>query len=170
MKETYTYKYTLSEKELAALRSRRAAARERRERERRRRILLWTLALLAAAVLLIAAAVWLLVRGGGADEPAPIPPAWEAAVQQAALTVYRALGLGVYSRADFIVDETGTPWFLEINTLPGMTPTSLVPQEAAVVGLDYPALCQTIVEESLRLRGKVLEKSGPARPTPLGDF
>lgn len=77
MKETYTYKYTLSEKELAALRSRRAAARERRERERRRRILLWTLALLAAAVLLIAAAVWLLVRGGGADEPAPIPPAGE---------------------------------------------------------------------------------------------
>ena len=109
---------------------------------------------------------------GAAEEvtPAPIPPAWEAAVQQAALTVYRALGLGVYARADFIVTPDGTPYFLEINTLPGMTPTSLVPQEAAVVGLDYPALCQTIVEESLRLRGKVLEKSGPARPTPLGDF
>ena len=42
---------------------------------------------------------------------------------------------------------------LEINTLPGMTPTSLVPQEAAAVGIGYPALCQAIVEESLRLRG-----------------
>ena len=55
---------------------------------------------------------------------------------QAALTVYHALGLSVYSRADFIVDQEGTPWFLEINTLPGMTPTSLVPQEAAAVGID----------------------------------
>lgn len=41
------------------------------------------------------------------------------------------LELSVYSRADFIVTEDGTPYFLEINTLPGMTPTSLVPQEAA---------------------------------------
>lgn len=93
---------------------------------------------------------------GAAEEvtPAPIPPAWEERIQKAALTVYRALGLQVYSRADFIVDPAGTPWFLEINTLPGMTPTSLVPQEAAAVGISYPELCQIIVEESLRLRGK----------------
>ncbi|MFR2155920.1 MAG: hypothetical protein ACLS43_01610 [Evtepia gabavorous] len=69
-----------------------------------------------------------------------------------ALTVYHALGLSVYSRADFIVDQEGTPWFLEINTLPGMTPTSLVPQEAAAVGIDYASLCQRIIEESLRVR------------------
>jgi D-alanine-D-alanine ligase len=74
-------------------------------------------------------------------------------VGEAALTVYRALGLTVYSRADFIMDENGTPWFLEINTLPGMTPTSLVPQEAAATGLDYETLCQTIIEESLKARG-----------------
>ena len=73
-------------------------------------------------------------------------------VGQAALTVYHALGLSVYSRADFIVDQEGTPWFLEINTLPGMTPTSLVPQEAAAVGIDYASLCQRIIEESLRVR------------------
>lgn len=93
---------------------------------------------------------------GAAEElcPAPIPADWEAALGQAALTVYRALGLSVYSRADFIVDEAGTPWFLEINTLPGMTPTSLVPQEAAAIGIDYPSLCQMIIEESLRVRGE----------------
>lgn len=84
--------------------------------------------------------------------PAPIPPAWEEAVGQAALTVYRALDLAVYARADFIVDEEGTPWFLEINTLPGMTPTSLVPQEAAAVGIGYEQLCQTIIDESLKAR------------------
>ena len=85
---------------------------------------------------------------GAAEEvcPAPIPPAWEEQLGKAALTVYRALGLAVYARADFIVDETGTPWFLEINTLPGMTPTSLVPQEAAAVGIDYEQLCQRIMQ------------------------
>lgn len=93
---------------------------------------------------------------GAAEEvcPSPIPPAWEKKVGQAALTVYRALGLAVYARADFIVDEAGTPWFLEINTLPGMTPTSLVPQEAAAVGIDYDSLCQRIIDESLRVRGR----------------
>ena len=92
---------------------------------------------------------------GASEEitPAPIPPEWEKRVGEAALTVYRALGLTVYSRADFILDENGTPWFLEINTLPGMTPTSLVPQEAAATGLDYETLCQTIIEESLKARG-----------------
>ena len=66
--------------------------------------------------------------------------------------MYRALGLAAAARADFIVTEDGTPYFLEINTLPGMTPTSLVPQEAAAVGIDYASLCQRIIEESLRVR------------------
>ena len=51
--------------------------------------------------------------------------------------MFHALNLSAYSRADFIVTEDGTPYFLEINTLPGMTPTSLVPQEAAAVGIGY---------------------------------
>lgn len=91
---------------------------------------------------------------GAAKEvcPAEIPPEWERAVGKAAVTVYEALGLTVYSRADFIVTEDGTPWFLEINTLPGMTPTSLVPQEAAAIGLDYAGLCQQIIDESLKAR------------------
>jgi len=71
-------------------------------------------------------------------------------VQAQAEAVFKAVGLSVYSRADFILDGEGTFWFLEINTLPGMTPTSLMPQEAAVAGLDYPALCQHIIDSSLR--------------------
>jgi D-alanine-D-alanine ligase len=84
--------------------------------------------------------------------PAEIPPEWEKAVGEAALEVFRALELSVYSRADFIVTEDGTPYFLEINTLPGMTPTSLVPQEAAAAGIDYGTLCETIIQKSLEAR------------------
>ncbi len=84
--------------------------------------------------------------------PAPIPPEWEQRLGDAALTVFRALGLCVYSRADFIVTQDGTPWFLEINTLPGMTPTSLVPQEAQAAGVDYATLCQRIIQASLEAR------------------
>lgn len=86
--------------------------------------------------------------------PAQIPSEWEERVGRAALEVFETLGLGVYARADFIVTQDGTPYFLEINTLPGMTPTSLVPQEAAAVGIDYASLCQTIVESSVELRKK----------------
>ena len=91
---------------------------------------------------------------GAAEEicPAPIPPEWEEKLGRAALTVFRALGLQVYSRADFIVTPDGTPWFLEINTLPGMTPTSLVPQEAAAAGIGYGELCERIIHASLAAR------------------
>jgi D-alanine-D-alanine ligase len=84
--------------------------------------------------------------------PAQIPPEWEKRVGDAALTVFRTVGLAVYARADFIVTQDGTPYFLEINTLPGMTPTSLVPQEAAAVGIDYATLCETIIQASLKAR------------------
>ncbi len=91
---------------------------------------------------------------GAAEEvcPAPIPAEWEARLGRDALAVFRTIGLSVYARADFIVTEDGTPYFLEINTLPGMTPTSLVPQEAAVVGIDYATLCETIIQKSLEIR------------------
>ena len=91
---------------------------------------------------------------GAADEicPAQIPQQWEERLAEAALKVFHGVGLAVYSRADFIVTEDGTPWFLEINTLPGMTPTSLLPQEAAVVGIDYGTLCERIIEASLQAR------------------
>ena len=58
----------------------------------------------------------------------------------------------VYARADFIVTGDGVPWFLEINTLPGMTPTSLLPQEAAAAGIGYGELCEPIIKASLAAR------------------
>ncbi len=91
---------------------------------------------------------------GAAEEvcPAALTPEQAAEAAKSAETVYSALGLAVYSRADFILDRTGKLWFLEINTLPGMTPTSLMPQEAAAAGIGYPALCQRIIDSSLRQR------------------
>ena len=86
--------------------------------------------------------------------PSEIPAEWEEKLRSAALRVYETLGLSVYSRADFIVTADGQPWFLEINTLPGMTPTSLLPQEAAAVGISYNELCQRIVEASLEARAQ----------------
>ncbi|MCD8212269.1 MAG: D-alanine--D-alanine ligase [Oscillospiraceae bacterium] len=84
--------------------------------------------------------------------PARIPPELEEKLCQDAVTVYRELGMSVYARADFIVDDEGEIWFLEINTLPGMTPTSLLPQEAAAAGIDYPHLCQQILDVSVEQR------------------
>ena len=90
-------------------------------------------------------------QAGAAVEicPAPVDRAVEAALGATALKVHRLLGLRTYSRADFILAPDGEIWFLEINTLPGMTPTSLMPQEAAAVGIDYGALCQRIVDDAI---------------------
>ena len=65
-------------------------------------------------------------------------------LQESALKVHNALRLGYYSRVDFILDENGRAYCLEANTLPGMTPTSLLPQEAAAVGISYNKLCDMI--------------------------
>lgn len=77
--------------------------------------------------------------------PAEISPELEALLEQEAKTVHDTLRLGYYSRVDFIVDKENRLYCLEANTLPGMTPTSLLPQEALAVGISYPALCDKIV-------------------------
>ncbi|MDR3552296.1 MAG: D-alanine--D-alanine ligase [Clostridia bacterium] len=66
-------------------------------------------------------------------------------VQRRALDVHETLRLGGYSRVDFILDGAGEFICLEANTLPGMTPASLIPQEAQQLGLSYPELCNKIV-------------------------
>lgn len=63
-----------------------------------------------------------------------------------ALRVHKTLGLGYYSRVDFMMAEDGSIYCLEANTLPGMTPYSLLPQEAAAAGISYNELCDTIVK------------------------
>lgn len=85
--------------------------------------------------------------------PGRIPAETEAAIREMALKAHRTLGLTVCSRSDFILGEDGLPYFLEINTLPGMTPTSLVPQEAAAVGISYGELCEKILTASVKARG-----------------
>lgn len=71
-------------------------------------------------------------------------------VQSLALRVHHELRLGAYSRIDFILSEAGEFVCLEANTLPGMTPTSLLPQEALAVGISYPELCDRIVHLALK--------------------
>lgn len=66
-----------------------------------------------------------------------------------AIQAYRACGLSGYGRVDFRMDPDGGLWCLELNTLPGMTPTSLIPQAAAAAGLLFPALCDRIVRLAL---------------------
>ena len=62
---------------------------------------------------------------------------------------YKALMLQAYSRIDFLMDEKGDMYCLEANTLPGMTPMSLLPQEARVQGIEYGELCENIIALSL---------------------
>lgn len=67
-------------------------------------------------------------------------------LQQLAEEVYRALRMRSYARMDFRMGLDGEIYCLEANTLPGMTPTSLLPQEAAVVGMSFEQLCEKILE------------------------
>ena len=71
-------------------------------------------------------------------------------IQTAALGAFRAVGGRDYARVDVMVRENGEPVVLEVNTLPGMTATSLLPKAAAVIGLDYAPLCHRMVELALR--------------------
>lgn len=62
----------------------------------------------------------------------------------------KVLDIKGYARLDFMMKENGDMYCLEANTLPGMTPTSLLPQEAAVLGMDYPSLCEELIRISLK--------------------
>lgn len=81
--------------------------------------------------------------------PAPIPERVTEAAYDLTRRGFEALRLGGYARFDFLLDADGALWCLEANTLPGMTPTSLLPQSAAAVGISYNELCERIVKISL---------------------
>ena len=82
--------------------------------------------------------------------PAKIEKSLEEKIKAQAVKVFHTLGIKTYARIDFIVDENGDIFCLEANTLPGMTPTSLVPQEAAAIGKSFADLCEWIIEVSLK--------------------
>jgi D-alanine-D-alanine ligase len=76
--------------------------------------------------------------------PAELPEAVTAECQRLGLTAHRALKLAGYSRVDFRLTADGSLFCLEVNTLPGMTATSLLPQSAAAAGIAFPELCDRI--------------------------
>lgn len=92
--------------------------------------------------------------GGAADHvcPASLNLELQEKVQRVALEAHRALGLQIYSRVDVLLTDEGEPFVLEINTIPGMTETSLLPEAAAVAGINFPELCSRIVQLSLSKR------------------
>jgi D-alanine-D-alanine ligase len=85
--------------------------------------------------------------GGGAEHvcPARIDREKTAEIQQLALRAFRALGLQVYGRVDAILSDSGEAFVLEVNTIPGMTEASLLPEAAAAAGISYVDLCARIL-------------------------
>ncbi len=85
--------------------------------------------------------------GGGAEHvcPARIDEKKTAEIQELALRAFRALGLQVYGRVDVILSDGGEPFVLEVNTIPGMTEASLLPEAAAAAGIGYVDLCTRII-------------------------
>lgn len=82
--------------------------------------------------------------------PANISDELTREIQTYAEEAYRVLHLENYARMDFMVSEDGKAYCLEANTLPGMTPTSLLPQEAAALGMSFADLCDKLIEVSLK--------------------
>lgn len=91
-------------------------------------------------------------QAGSAVEtcPAEISEEKTKEMQGYAEKAFKALRLKNYARMDFMMSEQGEIYCLEANTLPGMTPTSLLPQEAAAIGIDFGQLCEKIMEAALR--------------------
>ena len=89
----------------------------------------------------------------GASEylcPAEFEDAVTARIQAVGMAAYRAIGGRDYARVDMIVRPDGEPMVLEVNTLPGMTETSLFPKAAAAAGIDYTHLCQKMIDLALK--------------------
>ena len=84
--------------------------------------------------------------------PAPFDEATTRRVQEAGMGAFQAVGARDYARVDVMVRSDGSPWVLEVNTLPGMTETSLFPKAAAAAGLSYAEICQRMVTMALARR------------------
>ncbi len=91
-------------------------------------------------------------QNGATDDvcPAKLSEELTKKIQKAAEDAYKAIGCEAYARVDVIMDENENMYCLEVNTLPGMTNTSLVPIEASVIGIDFPHLCKKLIDVSLK--------------------
>ena len=81
--------------------------------------------------------------------PAELSPEKTEEMQETAVRAAESLGITGYCRLDFLMRPDGRIYCLEANTLPGMTPTSLIPQEAAALGISYPELCEELIRISM---------------------
>ena len=81
--------------------------------------------------------------------PSGLPAAREKQLRALALEAFRLVGASGWGRVDFIVDKSGKPWLLELNTVPGMTSHSLVPMGAKAAGMSFDDLCWAILETSM---------------------
>jgi len=81
--------------------------------------------------------------------PCGLPAEIESGLREMSLKAFDILGTSGWGRVDFLLDEAGIPWFLEVNTTPGMTDHSLVPQAAAQLGIGFDELVWRILETSL---------------------
>jgi D-alanine-D-alanine ligase len=81
--------------------------------------------------------------------PAELDPTVQAEVERLALATYRALGCTGFGRVDFILDAAGTPWVLELNTIPGLTETSTMPMAAEAAGLSFEDLVDAVTRMAL---------------------
>lgn len=84
--------------------------------------------------------------------PAPFSPEVTQKIQKAAMAAFRSIGGRDYGRVDVMVREDGSPVVLEVNTLPGMTETSLLPKAAAAAGINYEMLCQRMIDLAILRR------------------
>ncbi len=91
-------------------------------------------------------------ENGGAEEicPAPLPKEINTKMQELALKAHKSLGLYGYSRTDFRIKADGSIFTIETNTLPGMTSTSLIPQEAAEIGIGFGELLEELIRLGLQ--------------------
>lgn len=89
--------------------------------------------------------------------PARLAPAVYAKAQDAAVAAHKALGCAGCSRSDFIVTQMGEPVILETNTIPGMTPASLLPDSARHGGIEFPELCAKFIELAVEGRASKVE-------------
>jgi D-alanine-D-alanine ligase len=94
--------------------------------------------------------------------PCGLEAAREKALQAQSLAAFRAVGAGGWGRVDFMLDGAGEPWFIEVNTIPGLTDHSLVPMAARASGMDFTALVCRILDATLEPR--VLREGAPDVP------
>lgn len=97
--------------------------------------------------------------------PAPLAPDVYANVQRLAVEAHRGLCCRDLSRADFVVTDDGTPYLLEVNTLPGMTPTSLYPDGARAAGIPFEDLVAYFVRRALARAGGAAQPASDTRAT-----